>query len=159
MIKVNICQTTWTDKRETGRCTRHDHEHTCMCTIIIVFDVILHPKCGEWVGACAMRAKDCLVSPTHPPTHPPLKLTIPYAGVLDVKGRHRSWQMQPRTWKSNQLTKTVRKTNPSNPSSGEAKRTVSDRTFFQIHSVMLLCMSCFRFDVLNCVTRRCIDGV
>jgi hypothetical protein len=68
----------------------------------------------------------------HPPTHPPLKLTIPYAGVLDVKGRHRSWQMQPRTWKSNQLTNTVRKTNPSNPSSGEAKRTVSDRTFFQI---------------------------
>jgi hypothetical protein len=29
-------------------------------------------------------------------------------------------------------SQTVRKTNPSNPSSGEAKRTVSDRTFFQI---------------------------
>ena len=27
----------------------------------------LHLKCGGWVGACAMEAQVCFVSPTHPP--------------------------------------------------------------------------------------------
>ena len=30
------------------------------------FNGILHPKCGGWVGACAVKAQDCELSPTHP---------------------------------------------------------------------------------------------
>ena len=44
----------------------HTSLHACMFMYHYMFGV-LHPKCGGWVGACAMIAPDCSVSPTHPP--------------------------------------------------------------------------------------------
>lgn len=39
-----------------------------LCMFMSSFcDGILHPKCGGWVGACAMKAQDCELF-THPPT-------------------------------------------------------------------------------------------
>lgn len=44
----------------------------------------LHPKCGGWVGACAMKAQDCEFF-THPPTSK-ISQSSP-DGKMDVKCR------------------------------------------------------------------------
>ena len=72
MIKCSVCQTTWTDKRETGRCTRtwpwaymHVHNNKCLWRYFT--------SQVRWVGGCMCYESKGLSSFTHPPTHPPTR--------------------------------------------------------------------------------------
>ena len=102
----------------------------------------LHPKCGGWVGACAMKAQDCEFF-THPPTSK-VSQSSP-DGKMDVKCRQIKNGKRNHMGRATQIPQSGR-TVPSIPLFCEGKKYATSGSWTFVHSSVVICL---QFDVFD----------